>query len=276
MAYFNELPDFEYISNFDNKNTNEDYIKVKNIFIRAKVREDILNYITSLQDYYVKENERPDQIAQKFYEDSELDWVILLTNNITDIQNQWPLDGNCFNRYLLDKYGFEEKLNEIHHYETVNVKDQFNRDIIKSGYQVDTGFSRTFATSKNSNVYKLPLYKNSNLKTTIEINLNQILTIYGRFDNINCKINDINTQTSNLKIKLRSGNEVDVKILNSFDTWPSSWGGVLNVYQRNSIVNVRITDEIGDKFINIPESLYEFKAIELDEEVITTFNFIPQ
>lgn len=276
MAYFNELPNFEYISNFENKNTNEDYIKAKNIFIRAKIRDDILKYVSSLQDYYVKEGERPDQIAQKFYEDPELDWVVLLSNNITDVQNDWPLDGDAFRKYLIDKYGSDEKLAEIHHYETVEVKDQFERTVIKGGYQVDTGFSRTFSTSQNSNVYNLPFYQNSNLKTTIKINLNQFLTIYGRGEEVNCKIRDINGQTSKLKVKTRNGSEVDVSFTNTYDTWPAGWGGFLTIYGRTNTTQVQIGDEVGDTDINIPESLYEIRGVEVEEELVATFNFIPQ
>lgn len=276
MAYFNELPNFEYISNFSNKNTNEDYIKVKNIFIRAKIREDIFNYVTSLEDYYIKEGERPDQIAEKYYEDPELDWIVLITNNITDAQNQWPLDGEVFRNYLIDKYGSDETLNEIHHYETVNIRDQYDRRIIESGYEVDTGFTRNFNTIQNSNVYNLPKYQNSNLKTSITINLNQYLRVYGRTELIDCKITDINGQTSKLKVKLRSGTELDISFINTYNPWPSGWGGSLNVYGRTTTTEVNIGDEVGDTYITIPESLYEFSGVEINEELITTFNFIPQ
>ncbi len=276
MAYFNELPNFEYISNFENKNSNEDYIKAKNIFIRAKIRDNILKYVSSLQDYYIKEGERPEQLAQRFYEDPELDWVILLTNNITDVQNQWPLDGQSFHKYLIEKYGSEEALGDIHHYETVDIKDQFSRTVLKGGYEVDTGFSRTFTTTQNSNVYNLPLYQNSNLVTTITVNLNQFIAIKGRSGDVNCKIRDINGQTSKLKVKQRAGNDVEVSITNTYNPWPAGWGGSLNVYGRTSIVNVDIGDEVGDTFINIPQSLYEFRGVEIENELVTTFNFIPQ
>lgn len=276
MAYFNELPNFEYISNFSNKNTNEDYIKAKNIFIRAKVRNDLLSSVVAINDYYVKEGERPDQLAKRFYDDAELDWVILLTNNITDVQNQWPLDGESFRKYLIDKYGSDEKLEEIHHYETVELKDQFNRTVLKGGYEVDTGFSRTFSTTQNSNIYNLPFYQNSNLKTSITINLNQFITIQGRTENTKCKIRDINGQTSKLKVKTRSGNDVEVSFTNTYDPWPTGWGGVLNVYGRLNTTTIEVGDEVGDTDINIPEFLYEFRGVEIDEELVTTFNFIPQ
>lgn len=276
MSYFNELPNFEYISNFSNKTTNEDYITAKNIFIRAKIREDILSIVTSFEDYYIKQGERPDQIAEKFYEDPELDWIVLLTNNITDIQNEWPLEGDYFRKYLIEKYGSDEELENIHHHETVDIKDKFNRTVLKGGYKVDTGFSRSFDTTEDSNIYGLQNYQNSNLKTTITINLNQFLRIYGRFEENDCKINDIDEQVSKLKVKLRNGIDLDVPFTNTYSNWPSSWGGFLNVFGREITTQIDIGDEIGDTYITIPKSLYEFSGIEINEELITTFNFIPQ
>jgi hypothetical protein len=276
MAYFNELPNFEYISNFNDKTTNDDYIKVKNLFIRAKIRDDILNTTFAFESYYVKEGERPDQLAEKFYDDSELDWVILLTNNIIDIQSEWTLDGESFRKYLIDKYESDENLSNIHHYETVEIKDQFNRTVIDGGYNVDTGFSRTFGTTEESNVYNLPLYQSSNLKTSITINLNQFLTIYGRFGDINCKIKDINGQTSKLKVSTRNEDIIDVSITNTYNPWPSGWGGILTIYGRSSTTQVEIGDEVGDTDIIIPSFLYEFSGVEIEEELVTTFNFIPQ
>lgn len=276
MAYFNELPNFEYISNFDNKNTNEDYIKAKNIFIRAKIRDDILNTTSAFESYYIKEGERPDQLAERFYEDAELDWVILLTNNIIDVQSEWPLEGETFRKYLLDKYGSDENLADIHHYETVEIKDQFNRTVLNGGYKVDTGFSRSFTTSEESNVYNLPFYQNSNLKTSITINLNQFLTIYGRSENVDCKIRDIDGQTSNLKVATRSGEVIDVPFTNTYNPWPSGWGGILTIYGRTENTQIDIGDEVGDTDIIIPSFLYEFRGVEVEEELVTTFNFIPQ
>ena len=83
MGYFKELPNLEYLSQLPDANTNETYITVKNLFKRAKLRTDIVNIITAFQYYQIKDNERPDVVASKIYDDSELDWVILITNNKT-------------------------------------------------------------------------------------------------------------------------------------------------------------------------------------------------
>ena len=123
MAYFEELPEISYISRLANSNRNEDRILVKNIFKRAKLRTDIESAITAFNYYLIEEGERPDTLAKKIYDNEELDWVILITNNITNIRDQWPLSNNDFNSYILDKYGTSAKLEEIHHYESNEVKD---------------------------------------------------------------------------------------------------------------------------------------------------------
>ena len=85
MSYFRELPNFEYIANFPNQSFNTDYVVTKNIFKRAKLRSDISSAITAFNYYQIVDNERPDQVAAKVYDNAELDWVILITNNITNI-----------------------------------------------------------------------------------------------------------------------------------------------------------------------------------------------
>ena len=83
MAYFEELPNISYPSLLPSRNKIEDRIAVKNIFKRSKLRTDIDQAITGFDYYYVQDQQRPDVLAQELYGDSELDWVILTSNNIT-------------------------------------------------------------------------------------------------------------------------------------------------------------------------------------------------
>ena len=140
MAYFEELPEISYISRLANSNRNEDRILVKNIFKRAKLRTDIESAITAFNYYQIEEGERPDTLAKKIYDNEELDWVILITNNITNVRDQWPLSNNDLNSYMLDKYGSEENLTRVHHYETKEIRDSSNRLIMKSGLVVGEEF----------------------------------------------------------------------------------------------------------------------------------------
>ena len=141
--YFKQVPDFEYVSLLPDAKIS-DYITVKNLFKRGKLREDIFQDLTFFTKYQVIGDDRPDNVAYKLYNDPSLDWVILLSNNIINIQTEWPMQQYELDRYLLDKYGSYEKLNEIHHYETIEIKNSSGVTIVEEGLTVESDFSVTF------------------------------------------------------------------------------------------------------------------------------------
>ena len=140
MAYFQELPNIQVLNRTKNKISNDETLVVKNLFKRAKLREDIASIVSAFEYYIITENERPDQIAEKLYGDPELDWVILITNNIINIQDEWPLSLDNFNKYMVEKYGSEEAYAEIHHYESISTRDSFGREVFPSGVILDEAF----------------------------------------------------------------------------------------------------------------------------------------
>jgi plastocyanin len=151
MGYFKELPNIQTINRTKNDISIDETIIIKNFFRRAKIREDIIDVVTAFEYYEITENETPSQVAEKVYGEPELDWVVLTTNNIINVQNDWPINNNSFNNYLIDKYGSEEALTEIHHYETIELKDSFGRTVLPEGLLVDQSFFeapefRSFAT----------------------------------------------------------------------------------------------------------------------------------
>ena len=143
--YFSKLPDFEYISRLPDAKIS-DYITVKNLFKRVFLREDIYQNLTFFSKYSIKGEDRPDNVAYKLYDDSELDWIILMANNIINITNEWPLGQADFNRYLLEKYDddYDKIYNGIHHYETIEVKDSNDIVIVPKGLEVSEDFSTTY------------------------------------------------------------------------------------------------------------------------------------
>tara|TARA_B100000214_G_C23754768_1_gene529445 strand:+ start:82 stop:753 length:672 start_codon:yes stop_codon:yes gene_type:complete len=143
--YFNLIPDFEYVSRLPNAKIS-DYITVKNIFKRVFLREDIFQNLTFFKKYNVVGDDRPDNVANEVYEDSTLDWLILLANNIVNIPNEWPLPQEDFDRYLLDKYDndYNKIYNGIHHYETVEVKNSNGVVIVPKGLEVSSDYNVTY------------------------------------------------------------------------------------------------------------------------------------
>ena len=142
-SYFRQLPDLDYPSLANDRNSVYDYQIVKNIFKRAVLRDDIFDDVTTFTKYSVEGDERPDQVADKFYNDSGLDWVILTTNNIVHVRDEWPMGNQDFLTYLNAKYTAEE-LSNIHHYETKIVRDTNGRLIQKKGLTVPENHSISF------------------------------------------------------------------------------------------------------------------------------------
>ena len=143
--YFNLVPDFEYVSRLPDAKIS-DYITVKNLFKRVFLREDIYQNLTFFKKYSVVGDDRPDNVAAQVYEDSTLDWLVLLANNIINVQNEWPLPQEDFNRYLLDKYNddYDKIYNGVHHFETIEVKDSNKVVIVPEGLEVSEDFSTTY------------------------------------------------------------------------------------------------------------------------------------
>ena len=119
--YFRQIPDFDYVSRLPESKIS-DYIKVKNLFKKAKLRDDIFQDVTVFTKYQIQGDDRPDNVAYEVYNDANLDWVILLSNNIVNIQTEWPLPQNDFDKILLERYKTYENLySGIHHHETTEI-----------------------------------------------------------------------------------------------------------------------------------------------------------
>jgi hypothetical protein len=142
--YFSQIPEFDYVSRLPGANIG-DYIRVKNLFKKGKIREDIFQNLSFFEKYKIIGNDRPDNVAFEIYEDSKLDWVVLLSNNILNIQTEWPLPQTDFDRFVLDKYDdYDTLYNGIHHYETEEVKNSQGVTIVPAGLQVDSSYSISY------------------------------------------------------------------------------------------------------------------------------------
>ena len=142
--YFRQVPDFEYVSRLPDAKIS-DYITVKNLFKKGKLREDIFQDLAFFTKYQIQGNNRPDNVAFEVYENSSLDWLVLTCNNIINIQTEWPLPQQQFDNYMLEKYGdYDTLYNGIHHYETVEVKNNQGVVIVPAGLQVESDYSVSY------------------------------------------------------------------------------------------------------------------------------------
>ena len=111
MAYFDRFPMMAY-----DMAANGDYKLLPNILRRVKLRSGLRSGSFLFDDYDVKDGERPEDIAFKWFGDPEYHWVILMTNNVTDRYYQWPLSQPQFQEHIADKYGAGNE-DAVHHYE---------------------------------------------------------------------------------------------------------------------------------------------------------------
>jgi len=139
MSYFRELPDMFYQSPFGDRHSSTDYVRTKNLFRRVKLRDDLSNSVTLFDKYEIAQGARPDTVANELFGSSEYDWVVLITAGITNVTDQWPLSDKDLYQYADNKYG--DDLNNIHHYETKEVKDSSDRLILPKGKVVDSNFT---------------------------------------------------------------------------------------------------------------------------------------
>ena len=106
--YFSNFPVIFYdsVGNGDTKS-------VTNLLRRVAVRSKVNTNTMLFDTYDVKSGETPESIADKLYDDSELHWVILLINDVTDRYHDWPLSESQFNDFVNEKYSDPDG---THHY----------------------------------------------------------------------------------------------------------------------------------------------------------------
>jgi hypothetical protein len=141
MGYFRELPNLEYQSPLPHRSSSDEYVRVKNLFRRVKLRDDLQNVFTLFNKYEIPDGSRPELVAEELYGKPELDWVVLLTAGITHVRDQWPLSDRDIYRYSEQKY--EENINDVRFYETIEIKDSAGRLILPAGKVVDGNFTIT-------------------------------------------------------------------------------------------------------------------------------------
>jgi len=109
--YFTRFPLMAY----DIKGTSV-YKLVPDILRRVKLRSGIRGGMFLFDNYDVKDGEKPEDVAFKWFGDPQYHWVILMTNNVTDRYYQWPMTQPQFQEFIEDKYGLAN-IDGIHHYE---------------------------------------------------------------------------------------------------------------------------------------------------------------
>ena len=144
MAYFDLFPNVLLPSHSEKRTSNRDFVASKNLFKRGAIRNDFFENAVAFEKYNVVGDDRPDNVASEIYDDPELDWVVLLSNNIINVRDEWPMSQYDFQRYLDNKYD-KVQLSQIHHYETVEILNPLGLRILEAGLEVDESFEYKYS-----------------------------------------------------------------------------------------------------------------------------------
>jgi len=107
---------------------NQDF--VTNIFLRLGVISEVKNNAFAYYDYLIREQDTPENLADRYYGDSEYHWIILLMNDIVNPLFDWPLKADAFAKYIEDKYGSLAAAAALtHHYTKVIKRTDVNSDV---------------------------------------------------------------------------------------------------------------------------------------------------
>ena len=106
--YFDSFPIIQYGS------TDGTIKNVTNLLRRVAIRTKVKTNAALFDTYDIKSGETPEIIADKFYDDPELHWVIMLVNNVTDRYHDWPMNEQQFSTFVNEKYSNPDG---IHHHE---------------------------------------------------------------------------------------------------------------------------------------------------------------
>ena len=164
--YFSMLPNIDYPVRMNRAGVVET-LKVKDYFHLLKVRDGIFAQETLYEPYYIENGERPDQVSYGFYGDPQYYWVILQTNNIVDVYQDWPLSSWELDAYTLKKYGSHEAAGLVHHYETIETYDEEGNLVLpgrgfpgpdrgglaQNGLRVSEDYTFTYPTYPGSSQY---------------------------------------------------------------------------------------------------------------------------
>ena len=141
--FFDSTPNFLYPDFFEAGK----FKLSKNLFRRVRARDSINAIFSSSVKYTIKSGQTPDEIAYELLGDSSHYWTILLINNITDTQTQWPFDDYELDKIIEDRYG--NLADKIRHWETKEVKDSYDNIVLESGIIIEV-FSNTTAQNASS------------------------------------------------------------------------------------------------------------------------------
>jgi hypothetical protein len=151
--YFSYFPTVEH----DLTNVGQT-VTLTNVLRRFIVRNNLQDRADIFYEYNVQWGDRPDIIAEKYYGDADMAWLVLHFNNIKDPVFDFPLFGRDFENYIKGKYGsINTARSTVHEYRQIlqEAEVKYDGTKIPERYVVvdETTYNTLSATSRRI-IYK--------------------------------------------------------------------------------------------------------------------------
>jgi hypothetical protein len=186
--YFENFPEVNY-----SLKKNFNFELLTNVTVRFKIREVIKNNALVFYEYNVRDDDRPDIVATKYYGDPTLDWLILMTNDMIDPYYDWPLNYLNFNNYIKSLYGsVASAKTSIYEYRQILNQQSvlFDGTIVpKRTIVVDLNTFNSLPAASRETIYGYNYYEEENNKKRrikiidkefVSIILNEVENIFSR------------------------------------------------------------------------------------------------
>lgn len=138
--YFSLIPDLIYPDLQDKTKR----VIAKNFFRKVRMREDLSTAPLFFATYTIEDGETPDIVADKLYSNASYFWILLIVNNITNLNKEWPVSSYNLGELLSEKY---DNPYAIKHYETIDLYDDEGNQIQEKGIIVPQNYKLRYYNS---------------------------------------------------------------------------------------------------------------------------------
>jgi len=120
--------------------SSSDFTIANNFFRRVSMDEDAFGYVAYFNKFAIPDDMRIETLAEGIYGAAWYDWIIAISNNITNTYTDWPLSENALQVWAEETYG-SQIYSDIRYYEiSEDVKNDAGTIFLKKGQKVDKTF----------------------------------------------------------------------------------------------------------------------------------------
>ena len=123
MPYFKSFPKILYNDSV-----------VTDITLRTKILDTVESKVYAYESYIIRDGDRPDTVSFRYYGRSDLDWLILIANNLISIED-WPKTDQEIYNGLIEIYGSLEAIDNVNDPDAIVYYENIDGLIVDQFYQ---------------------------------------------------------------------------------------------------------------------------------------------